>query len=66
MSDFEKQIIAELSKEYVTKTFDFKNNSPEDLIKYYLEVSEKMSKVIEDKNVELSEECIKILEKINF
>jgi len=66
LSDFEKQIIAELSKEYVTKTFDFKNNSPEDLIKYYLEVSEKMSKVIEDKNVELSEECIKILEKINF
>lgn len=66
MSDFEKQIIAELSKEYVTKTFDFRNNSPEELIKYYLEVSEKMSKVIEDKNVELSEECIKILEKINF
>ncbi|KAJ49188.1 6-pyruvoyl-tetrahydropterin synthase [Clostridium tetanomorphum] len=65
MSDFEKQIVFELSKQYIFETFDFKNRSPEDLLKYYQETAEKISKVIEDQNAKFAKENIEMFSKLN-
>lgn len=66
MSDFEKQIVFELSKKYVFETFDFKTKSPEELLKYYQETSEKISKVIDDQNTKIAEESAKMLSSLNW
>lgn len=66
MSDFEKQVVFDLSKKYVFETFDFKGKSPEELLKYYQETSEKISKVIDDQNAKLAEENAEILSKLNW
>jgi hypothetical protein len=50
MSDFEKQIILELSKKYVFENFDFKNDSPQNLIKSFQETYNKIETVIEDQH----------------
>ncbi len=52
MTDFQKQLIHELSKKYIFETFDFKNKSPEDLIKAYQDTSGRISKVIKDQKAE--------------
>ncbi|ABS35412.1 hypothetical protein [Clostridium botulinum] len=66
MDESQKQLIFELSKKYVFETFDFKSKSPEELLKYYQETSEKISKVIEDQNTKLAEENAKILSNLNW
>lgn len=66
MSDFEKQIIFELSKKYVFETFDFKNGSPEDLLKSYQDAASKIEKVIEEQNTELINSNIELMSKLNF
>lgn len=66
MSDFEKQVIFELSKKYVFETFDFKNKTPEELLAYYQETSDKIEKVIDDQNSEIARHNAEMLDKVNF
>jgi hypothetical protein len=47
---FEKQLVYDLSKEYVFRTFDFKNNTPEDLIKSYQDTSAKIEEVLKEQD----------------
>ncbi|WP_041700798.1 hypothetical protein [Clostridium kluyveri] len=47
---FEKQLIFDLSKEYVFRTFDFQNSTPEDLIKSYQDTSAKIEKVLKEQD----------------
>jgi len=66
MSEFQKQLIHDLSKKYVFETFDFKSKSPEELLKYYQEISETISKVIEDQNAEIAEHNAELFSKLNW
>lgn len=61
MSDFEKQVISDLAKKYTFETFDFKNKSPEDLLKAYQETFEKMENLIDEQNSEIYEHNAKII-----
>ncbi|MBO0538535.1 hypothetical protein EXQ27_07705 [Clostridium botulinum] len=65
MDESQKQLIFELSKKYVFETFDFKSKSPEELLKYYQETSEKISKVIEEQNTKSAEESVEIFSAFN-
>ncbi|MCB2297760.1 hypothetical protein [Clostridium tagluense] len=65
MSEYEKQIIFDLSKKYVFETFDFKNDSPQGLIKMFQEVSSKIEKVIEEQNNALVNDSVEIFYKSN-
>ncbi|WP_373845075.1 hypothetical protein [Clostridium sp.] len=53
---FEKQLIYNLSKEYVFRTFDFKNNTPENLIKSYQDTSAKIEEVLKEQYSKKAEE----------
>lgn len=66
MSDFEKQIIFELSKKYVFENFDFKNDSPQGLIKSFQETYNKIEMVIEDQNNTIANESLIAFSKLNL
>ncbi|WP_438335207.1 hypothetical protein ACIR03_02470 [Clostridium cochlearium] len=66
MSEFQNEIVFELSKKYVFENFDFKNKSPEDLLKFYQETSERISKIIEEQNAEIANQSMEMLSKLNW
>jgi len=66
MSDFEKQIAFELSKKYAFENFNFKTNSPQGLLESFQEAYDKIEKVIEDQNTEITKKSLKAFSKISF
>lgn len=51
----------ELALKYSFETFDFKSNSPEDLVIYYQDIYNKIDTLITDQETKASEESIKAL-----
>ncbi|GEM_PF-4708262 len=60
MSDFEKQLIYDLAKKYTFENFDFKSNSPEELLIQFQETSTKIQNLIENQNSKIAEENLKL------
>lgn len=61
MDNFQNQLIVDLAKKYTYETFDFKNKSPQDLLKEYQETFNKISKVVEEQNSKTLTESIEFL-----
>lgn len=56
MTDLKNKLIHDLSKKYVFENFDFKNKSPEDLLMFYQETSEKIANAIEIRNTRVAKQ----------
>ncbi|CEQ00308.1 Uncharacterised protein [[Clostridium] sordellii] len=48
----------ELAIKYTFENFDFKTNSPEDLLKFYQETHDKIYNVLKDQDAKRSEESL--------
>ncbi|WP_338631117.1 hypothetical protein [Clostridium baratii] len=55
MSDFRQQLIHDLAKEYTFKNFDFKK-SPDELLMFYQETSDKLFSILEKQDAEIFNE----------
>lgn len=66
MDDFQSKLTHELSIKYTFETFDFKGQSPEDLLKAYQDTSSRISKVIDAQNTKAVNESIETMSKLNY
>lgn len=54
MTDFQEQVIHDLAKEYTFNNFDFKNSSPEELLKSYQETCCKLKALLSKQEAEIN------------
>lgn len=64
--DFKEQVVHDLTKEYTFNNFDFKNQSPEELLKLYQQTFEKINTVLKNQRTDMISKSVEMFNKLNL